>query len=68
VNTIANMLANVAVGSKAVLTAPKTDFRSSPNNRHYGSEPPLPKTCTKGDVPNRRAIMRATNKETVAQF
>src|SRR5450631_2718449 len=25
---------NVADGSKAVLTAPKHDFRSSPNNRH----------------------------------
>jgi hypothetical protein len=32
-------------GPKAVLTAPKTDFRSSPNNGHHASERSLPKSA-----------------------
>jgi hypothetical protein len=36
------------VGSKAVLTAPKSDFRSSPNNGHHASERPLPKSAING--------------------
>jgi hypothetical protein len=44
------------------------DARFSPVNGHYQLDQSCPKTCTKGDVLNRRAIMRATNKEAVAQF
>src|SRR6266403_4621596 len=32
-------------GSKAALTAPKSDFRSSPNNGHHASARPLPKSA-----------------------
>jgi hypothetical protein len=34
-------------GSKAVLTAPKTDFRYSPNNGHHSSKRPLPKSANR---------------------
>ena len=37
----------MSVVSKADLTAPKSDFRSSPNNGHHASERPLPKSAKK---------------------
>jgi len=52
-----NAALDVRVGSKAVLTAPKSDFRSSPNNGHHASERPLPKGAKRGhDVENSARI------------